>query len=84
VPLEEVEAAAQIVKRFCTGAMSYGSISLEAHTSLARAMNQIGGRSNTGEGGEEQRRFVPMADGSKNPERSAIKQVSANPTTTWG
>jgi glutamate synthase (NADPH/NADH) large chain len=53
VPLDEVEPAADIVKRFATGAMSFGSISREAHTTLARAMNRIGGKSNTGEGGEE-------------------------------
>eukprot|EP00245_Coleochaete_scutata_P001682 TRINITY_DN12105_c0_g1_i1.p1 TRINITY_DN12105_c0_g1~~TRINITY_DN12105_c0_g1_i1.p1 ORF type:complete len:2269 (+),score=508.94 TRINITY_DN12105_c0_g1_i1:124-6930(+) len=77
VPLEEVEAASEIVKRFCTGAMSYGSISLEAHTSLAIAMNQIGGKSNTGEGGENPTRLEPLADGSQNPKRSAIKQVAS-------
>jgi glutamate synthase (NADPH/NADH) len=77
VPLEEVEPVAAIVKRFCTGAMSYGSISLEAHTTLARAMNKIGGRSNTGEGGEESTRLLPMADGSRNPEASAIMQVAS-------
>lgn len=70
-----MESAADIVKRFTTGAMSYGSISLEAHSTLARAMNQIGGRSNTGEGGEEPRRLAAQEDGSRNPERSAIKQV---------
>ncbi len=63
VPLEEVESAANIVKRFSTGAMSYGSISREAHTTLAIAMNRIGGRSNTGEGGEESDRFKPMPNG---------------------
>ena len=57
--LEEVEPASEIVKRFCTGAMSYGSISAEAHENLAIAMNRIGGRSNTGEGGEDPRRFTP-------------------------
>src|SRR5580693_10269812 len=61
VPLDEVEPAVQIVKRFSTGAMSFGSISREAHTNLAIAMNRMGGRSNTGEGGEEPDRFVPMA-----------------------
>ena len=75
VPLEEVEPAAAIVKRFATGAMSYGSISREAHTTLAIAMNRIGGRSNTGEGGEEADRFVPMANGDSM--RSAIKQVAS-------
>ncbi len=75
VPLEEVESAADIVKRFATGAMSYGSISLEAHTTLAIAMNRIGGRSNTGEGGEEADRYKPMANGDS--KRSAIKQVAS-------
>ncbi|KAL8199769.1 hypothetical protein R6Q57_013337 [Mikania cordata] len=77
VPLEEVEPASEIVKRFCTGAMSYGSISLEAHTTLAVAMNKIGGKSNTGEGGENPSRLVPLPDGSMNPKRSAIKQVAS-------
>ena len=77
VPLEEVEPASEIVKRFATGAMSFGSISYEAHSNLARAMNAIGGKSNTGEGGEEPERFNPLPDGSPNPERSAIKQVAS-------
>ncbi|WP_206452855.1 glutamate synthase large subunit [Aurantimonas marina] len=77
VPLDEVEPAKEIVKRFCTGAMSFGSISREAHTTLARAMNRIGGKSNTGEGGEESDRFTPLRDGSANPERSAIKQIAS-------
>ncbi len=77
VPIEEVEPAAEIVKRFSTGAMSFGSISHEAHSTLAVAMNRIGGRSNTGEGGEEPSRFLPLADGSMNPQRSAIKQVAS-------
>ncbi|XP_051142950.1 glutamate synthase 1 [NADH], chloroplastic-like isoform X2 [Andrographis paniculata] len=77
VPLEEVEPASEIVKRFCTGAMSYGSISLEAHTTLAIAMNTIGGKSNTGEGGEQPSRMEPLADGSRNPKRSSIKQVAS-------
>ncbi|MCG6859458.1 MAG: glutamate synthase large subunit [Salaquimonas sp.] len=77
VALEEVEPATEIVKRFSTGAMSFGSISREAHTTLARAMNAIGGKSNTGEGGEEPDRFNPLPDGSPNPERSAIKQVAS-------
>lgn len=77
VPLDEVEPASEIVKRFSTGAMSFGSISREAHTTLARAMNTIGGKSNTGEGGEEPDRFLPLRDGSPNPERSAIKQVAS-------
>ena len=77
IALEEVEPASNIVKRFCTGAMSYGSISLEAHSTLARAMNRLGGKSNTGEGGENPKRLVPQPDGSHNPERSAIKQVAS-------
>ncbi len=77
IPLEEVEPASEIVKRFATGAMSFGSISYEAHSTLAVAMNQIGGKSNTGEGGEEPERFNPLPDGSRNPERSAIKQVAS-------
>ncbi|MES9944988.1 MAG: glutamate synthase large subunit [Candidatus Thiodiazotropha sp.] len=77
LPLEEVEPASEIVKRFATGAMSFGSISYEAHSTLAKAMNAIGGKSNTGEGGEEPERFNPLEDGSRNPERSAIKQVAS-------
>ncbi len=77
VPLDEVEPAKEIVKRFVTGAMSFGSISWEAHTNLAVAMNRIGGKSNTGEGGEEPERFQPLPDGSRNPTRSAIKQVAS-------
>ncbi len=77
IPLEQVEPASEIVKRFSTGAMSFGSISREAHTTLARAMNAIGGKSNTGEGGEEPDRFNPLPDGTPNPERSAIKQVAS-------
>jgi glutamate synthase (NADPH/NADH) large chain len=75
VPLEEVEPAAVIVRRFSTGAMSFGSISREAHTTLAIAMNRIGGKSNTGEGGEEADRFKPLASGDSM--RSAIKQVAS-------
>ena len=75
VPIEEVEPAAEIVKRFATGAMSFGSISREAHTTLAIAMNRIGGRSNTGEGGEEPDRFVRLPNGDSM--RSAIKQVAS-------
>ena len=75
--LEAVEPATEIVKRFATGAMSFGSISYEAHSTLARAMNRLGGKSNTGEGGEEPERFNPLPDGSRNPERSAIKQVAS-------
>ncbi|MDD3517884.1 MAG: glutamate synthase large subunit [Chromatiales bacterium] len=77
IPLDEVEPASEIVKRFATGAMSFGSISYEAHSTLARAMNALGGKSNTGEGGEEPERFNPLPDGSRNPERSAIKQVAS-------
>ncbi|WP_223177160.1 glutamate synthase large subunit [Sphingomonas rhizophila] len=75
LPIDEVEPAAEIVKRFSTGAMSFGSISREAHTTLARAMNQIGGRSNTGEGGEEPERLAAPRTGDS--ERSAIKQVAS-------
>ncbi len=75
--LDEVEPVTEIVKRFATGAMSFGSISYEAHSTLAIAMNQIGAKSNTGEGGEEASRFKPLPDGSMNPERSAIKQVAS-------
>jgi glutamate synthase (NADPH/NADH) large chain len=75
VPLDEVEPAKDIVKRFATGAMSYGSISREAHTTLAIAMNRIGGKSNTGEGGEESDRYKPLANGDSM--RSAIKQVAS-------
>ncbi|PWJ73868.1 glutamate synthase (NADH) large subunit [Pseudaminobacter salicylatoxidans] len=77
VALDEVMPAAEIVRRFSTGAMSFGSISREAHTTLARAMNAIGGKSNTGEGGEEPDRYFPLPDGKPNPERSAIKQVAS-------
>ena len=73
--LHEVEPASEIVKRFCTGAMSFGSISYEAHTTLAIAMNRLGGRSNTGEGGEEPERFVTLPNGDSM--RSAIKQVAS-------
>lgn len=75
VPIEEVEPAKNIVKRFVTGAMSYGSISKEAHETLAIAMNRIGGKSNTGEGGENEERFTPDANGDLR--RSAIKQVAS-------
>ncbi|PYE24550.1 glutamate synthase (NADH) large subunit [Rhizobium sp. PP-CC-3A-592] len=77
ISIDEVEPATEIVKRFSTGAMSFGSISREAHTTLAIAMNRIGGKSNTGEGGEESDRYFPLHDGSANPERSAIKQVAS-------
>jgi glutamate synthase domain-containing protein 2/glutamate synthase domain-containing protein 3 len=75
IPLEEVEPAKEIVKRFATGAMSLGSISTEAHETLAIAMNRLGGRSNTGEGGEDPRRFTADANGDLR--RSAIKQVAS-------
>ncbi|MGB5439153.1 MAG: glutamate synthase large subunit, partial [Gammaproteobacteria bacterium] len=75
VPLDEVEPAKEIVKRFSTGAMSFGSISYEAHTTLAIAMNRIGGKSNTGEGGEQTERFKPLPNGDS--KRSAIKQVAS-------
>jgi glutamate synthase (NADPH/NADH) large chain/glutamate synthase (ferredoxin) len=75
IPLEEVEPAAEIVRRFCTGAMSLGSISRESHETLAIAMNRLGGRSNTGEGGEDPMRFTPDPNGDRR--RSAIKQVAS-------
>jgi glutamate synthase (ferredoxin) len=75
IPIEEVESVESIVKRFKTGAMSYGSISKEAHESLAIAMNRLGGKSNTGEGGEDPARFVPDANGDSR--NSAIKQVAS-------
>jgi glutamate synthase (NADPH/NADH) large chain len=75
IPIEDVEPASAIVKRFATGAMSFGSISREAHTTLAVAMNRIGGRSNTGEGGEEADRYRRLANGDS--QRSAIKQVAS-------
>jgi len=73
--IEDVEPASEIVKRFATGAMSFGSISAEAHETLAIAMNRIGGRSNTGEGGEDEARFIPLPNGDS--KRSAIKQVAS-------
>jgi glutamate synthase domain-containing protein 2/glutamate synthase domain-containing protein 1/glutamate synthase domain-containing protein 3 len=83
VSLDEVEPAEEILRRFCTGAMSYGSISLEAHQTLAVAMNRIGGKSNTGEGGEDYRRFTPDPNGDSR--RSAIKQVASGRfgVTSW-
>ncbi|GGB89454.1 glutamate synthase [Novosphingobium endophyticum] len=75
IPIEDVEPASEIVKRFATGAMSYGSISWEAHTTLALAMNRIGGKSNTGEGGEDPKRFQPLENG--DTMRSSIKQVAS-------
>ncbi len=75
IPIDEVEPVESIVRRFATGAMSYGSISGEAHETLAVAMNRLGGRSNTGEGGEDPDRYLPMANGDNR--RSAIKQVAS-------
>ncbi|WP_028973964.1 glutamate synthase large subunit [Spirochaeta cellobiosiphila] len=75
IPLDEVEPATEIVKRFATGAMSFGSISKEAHEALAVAMNRLGGKSNTGEGGEDPKRFKPLDNGDS--KRSAIKQVAS-------
>ncbi len=75
IPIDEVEPISEIVKRFATGAMSYGSISAEAHETLAIAMNRLGGKSNTGEGGEDPERFVTMPNGDS--KRSSIKQVAS-------
>jgi glutamate synthase (NADPH/NADH) large chain len=75
VSIDEVEPASEIVKRFCTGAMSFGSISAEAHETLAIAMNRIGGKSNTGEGGEDPERYKTLPSGDS--KRSAIKQVAS-------
>ncbi|MFT6092675.1 MAG: glutamate synthase (NADPH/NADH) large chain [Pseudohongiellaceae bacterium] len=83
ISIDEVEPASEIVKRFATGAMSFGSISQESHETLAVAMNRMGGKSNTGEGGEDPARFEPMANGDS--KRSAIKQVASGRfgVTTW-
>ena len=83
IPIEEVEPTSEIVKRFCTGAMSFGSISAEAHETLALAMNRLGGKSNTGEGGEDPIRFEPLDNGDS--KRSAIKQVASGRfgVTAW-
>jgi glutamate synthase (NADPH/NADH) large chain len=75
ISIDDVESASEIIKRFSTGAMSYGSVSQEAHETLAIAMNRIGGKSNTGEGGEDPERFLPMANGDS--KRSSIKQVAS-------
>ncbi|MGI9598823.1 MAG: glutamate synthase large subunit, partial [Acidimicrobiales bacterium] len=75
IPIDEVEPISEIVKRFATGAMSYGSISAEAHETLAIAMNRLGGKSNTGEGGEDPERFIPLPNGDS--KRSSIKQVAS-------
>src|SRR5690606_7376157 len=83
IPLDQVEPAKEIVKRFCTGAMSYGSISAESHEAIAVALNRLGGKSNTGEGGEDYARFQPMPTGDS--KRSAIKQVASGRfgVTSW-
>jgi glutamate synthase (NADPH/NADH) large chain len=75
IALDQVQPASEVVKRFCTGAMSFGSISAESHETLAVAMNRLGGKSNTGEGGEDPDRFQPMPNGDS--KRSAIKQVAS-------
>ncbi len=75
ISIDEVEPASEIIKRFSTGAMSYGSVSQEVHETLAIAMNRLGGKSNTGEGGEDPDRFLPMANGDS--KRSSIKQVAS-------
>src|SRR5260370_28959291 len=75
VPVEEVEPVSEIVKRFATGAMSYGSISADAHETLAIAMNRLAGRSPTGEGGQDADRFAPDPNGDLR--RSAVKQVAS-------
>ncbi len=75
IPLDQVEPATQIVKRFTTGAMSLGALSREAHETLAIAMNRLGGKSNTGEGGEDPARFIPDANG--DDRRSKIKQIAS-------
>jgi glutamate synthase (NADPH/NADH) large chain len=79
VPLDEVEPAKEIVKRFATGAMSLGSISTEAHSTLAVAMNRIGGKSNTGEGGEDPKRFIPI---SKDSSLAEVIGASASSATS--
>ncbi len=83
IPLEDVEPASEIVKRFVTGAMSFGSISKESHEALAIAMNRLGGKSNTGEGGEDPERFEPLPSGDSR--RSAIKQIASGRfgVTAW-
>lgn len=83
IPIEEVEPADSIVRRFCTGAMSFGSISAEAHETIAIAMNRLGGKSNTGEGGEDPERFSPLPNGDSR--RSAIKQIASGRfgVTAW-
>jgi len=75
IPVDEVEPWTEICKRFCTGAMSYGSISMEAHSTLSIAMNRIGGKSNSGEGGEDPARSKPKENGDSL--RSSIKQIAS-------
>ena len=84
IPLEEVESAKEIVKRFATGAMSLGSISTEAHTTLAIAMNRIGGKSNTGEGGEDAKRFQPLKAGQKLSEVVGASRIERDYTFQEG
>jgi glutamate synthase (NADPH/NADH) large chain len=84
VPLDEVESAKEIVKRFATGAMSLGSISTEAHTTLALAMNRIGGKSNTGEGGEDAKRFQPLKAGQKLSEVIGASRIERDYTFKEG
>jgi glutamate synthase (NADPH/NADH) large chain len=78
IPIEEVEPASEIVKRFSTGAMSLGSISTEAHTTLALAMNRIGGKSNTGEGGEDRRRYAPVEKGESLVSRLGAERIQVD------
>ena len=75
IPIDEVEPVSEIVKRFCTGAMSFGSISKEAHETIAIAMNRLGGKSNSGEGGEDYERYIIDENGDNR--RSAIKQIAS-------
>ena len=82
IDISEVEPATAIVKRFATGAMSFGSISIEAHSTLAIAMNRLGGKSNTGEGGENEDRYLNQDD-PENNKRSAIKQVGEYVIAVW-
>ena len=77
VPIDEVEPVESIVKRFATGAMSYGSISQEAHETLAIAMNRIGGKSNTGEGGEDPARYIPATPTATRAQRDQAGRVRA-------
>ena len=79
IPIEQVEEAKEIVKRFVTGAMSFGSISAESHESLAIAMNRIGGKSNTGEGGEDSKRWTPDKNGDSRRSAAAIARRRSRP-----